>query len=69
MRLDEINEGMEVGPFLESVMWKELRMRSSLSFGNFSICLKQQREGIMVKMHEPGGKEEKVWCNDDHSTD
>ncbi len=33
------------------------------------IRLKQQREGIMVKMPEPSSKEEKVWCSYDYNTD
>ncbi len=31
------------------------------------ICLKQQREGVVVEMPESGSEEEKVWGNDDYN--
>ncbi len=34
MRLDGLEEGMEIGPFWDSVIWKELRMRNLHLFGN-----------------------------------
>ncbi len=32
------------------------------------IWLKQQKEGIVVKMPEPGSEEEKVWGSDDYDS-
>ncbi len=43
-----------------------LKMKNLLLFLQISLDqLKQQKEGIVVEMPEPGSKEEKVWGSDD----